>query len=127
MATNTRMYKQEMNAVATGIVLIASDSIVGGFDDKRLGRKNKVKVRCFPGATINNVLLFETIIREKPDYIILHVSTTITKTLEVILNELMELIFEKTLPSCIIIISEPTIRLDSAKASLLIKHINEKL
>ena len=48
---------------------------------------------------------------------------------EVILNELMELKshIENTLPSCVLIISEPTIRLDSAKASLTIKHINEKL
>ena len=34
---------------------------------------------------------------------------------------------ENTLPSCTVIIPEPTIRLDSAKASLTIKHINEKL
>ena len=33
---------------------------------------------------------------------------------------------ENTLPSCTVIISEPTIRLDSAKG-LTIKHINEKL
>ena len=88
-----------MNAVAmethkwpTGTVLIVSDSICGGLDEKRLSRKDKIKVRCFPGGTINNnVSLFKIDIREKPDYVILHVTTNdaITKTSEVILNELM--------------------------------------
>ena len=116
----------------TGTVLIASDTICGGLDKKRLSRKNKVKVRCFPGATINNMFHYlKPLLEKKLDYRILHVSTNdaITKTSEVILNELMELKLhiENMLPSCVVIISQPTIRLDSAKASLTIKHINEKL
>ena len=76
----------------TGTVLIASDSICGGLDEKRLSRKDKVQVRCFPGATINNMFYYLKPLLEKPAYVILHVSTNdaIIKTSEVILDEVME-------------------------------------
>ena len=69
------------------------------------------------------------LLEKKPDYVILHVSTNdaITKTSEVKWINGIKVAIENTLPSCVVIISEPTIRLDSAKASLTIKHINEKL
>ena len=69
------------------------------------------------------------LLEKKPDYINVSTNDIITKTSDIILNELMELKFhiENTLPSCTVIISEPTIRLDNAKASLTIKYINEKL
>ena len=122
----------QTNKWPAGTILIASDSICGGLDEKRLSKNNKAKVRCFPGATINNMFYYlKPLLQKKPDYIILHVSTNdvITKTSDIILNELMELQshIENTLPSCTVIISEPTIRLDIAKASLTIKQINEKL
>ena len=69
LKTKTQETSRETNQThkwPAGTVLIASDSICGGLDEKRLSRNNKAKVRCFPGATINkHVLLFETIIREK--------------------------------------------------------------
>ena len=86
-------------------VLIASVSICGGLDEKRLSKNNTAKVRCFPGATINNMFYYtKPLLEKKPDYIILHVSTNdaITKTSDIILNELMELKshIENTLLSC---------------------------
>ena len=141
-----RMKTREMNAVAmethkwpTETVLIVSDSICCDLDEKRLSRKNKVKVRCFPGASISNMFHYlKPLLEKKPDYVIASLVETcrsarlngaITKTSEVVLNELMEVKWhiENTLSSCVVIISEPTIRLDCAKASLAIKDMNEKL
>ena len=117
LKTKTQETSTESNQThkgPAGIVLIASDSICGGLDEKRLSKNNKAKVRCFPGATINNMFYYlTTLLEKKPDYIILHVSTNaITKTSDIILNELMALKshIENTLPSCTVIISEPTIK-----------------
>ena len=71
-------------------------------------------------------------LREKqPDYIILHISTNgaVTKTSESILTELLQLklYVETTLPSYVVIISEPILRLDNAKANFTIKHLSDKL
>ena len=46
----------------TGTILIASDSICNNLDKRRISRNNRVKVRCFPGAKINDVSLFRTTI-----------------------------------------------------------------
>ena len=63
----------------------------------------------------------------QPDYIILHISTNdaVTKTSESILTELLYV--ETTLPSCVVIISKPILRLDNAKANYTIKHLSDKL
>ena len=74
---------------------------------------NKVKVKCFPGATINNVFHYlKPLLEKKPDYVSLHVSTNdaITKTLME-----LKLHIENTLPSCVVIILEPTNKILTAQ------------
>ena len=115
-----------------GTILIASDSMCNNLDEKRLSRNNRVKVRCFSGAKINDMYHYlEPLLQKQPDYVILHVSTNdaIMKTSESILTELLQLKthIESTLPSCVVIISEPIIRMDNAKASFTIKNLIEKL
>ena len=111
----------QINKWLTGTILIASDSICNKLDEKRLCRNNRVKVRSFPGATINDMYYnLKPLLEKQPDYVILHVSTNdaISKTSDVILIDLLSLkiYIESTLPSCVVIISEPTIRYDNAKA-----------
>ena len=116
----------------SGTILIAADSICNKLDEKRLSRNNRVKVRSFPGATINDMYSYiKPLLEKQPDYIILHISTNdaVTKTSESILTELLQLklYVETTLPSCVVIISEPILRLDNAKANFTIKHLSDKL
>ena len=123
---------QNVRKWSTGTVLIAADSICNNLDEKRIGRNNRVKVRCFPGATINDMYHYlQPLLDKQPDHIILHISTNdaILKTSEEILTDLLQLKshIESTLPSCNVIISEPIMRCDNGKANITIKHLIEKL
>ena len=72
----------------------------------------------------------ERLLQKQPDYVILHVSTNDDmKTSEYILTGRLQLKtnIESTLPSCILIISEPIIRIDNAKTSFTIKNLIDKL
>ena len=66
-----------------------------------------------------------------PKYIILHVATNdcTKKTSDEILKELEKLkcYIEKSLPSCNVIISLPTIRTDDKKANTILTNLNYKL
>ena len=97
------------------------DSMLQGLDERRLGRnKNNVKVRCFPGAQIDDNMYSycKPIILKQPSYIILHVGTndsndfTSRKLIEKIVN--LKVFIESELPTCKIIISTPIRRTDKA-------------
>ena len=108
---------------------IMGDSIVNGLDGRRLDRNGiKVKVRCFPGASISDMHDYcRPIIKKKPSYIILHVGTNDANeySSREILNKLLNIksFIESELPTCKIIISTPTYRNDNAKCGLTIKHL----
>ena len=117
----------------TNTLLIASDSILNNIDEKRLNKYNfKTKVRCFPGSTISDIHNYLIpLLKKEPGHILLHVGTNdaTTKSSERILDELLQLknFIQSKLPASVVIISEPTVCIDNAKASLTIHRLTEKL
>ena len=106
------------------------DSMLEGLDERR--NKNNVKVRCFPGAQIDDMYSYcKPIIIKQPSYIILHVGTndsndfTSRKLLEKIVN--LKVFIVSELPTSKIIISTPIRRTDKAKCTLAINHLNDHL
>ena len=104
--------------------VIADDSIINGIREERLSGKNGVvKVRNFPGATIEDMQHNLVPILEKNlCHLILHVETNNAEscTSRELLDKLLKLksfISEKC-PQCPTIFSTPIIRSDKAKANL---------
>ena len=76
MKDNINEISEKVIKWPAGTIVIAADSICNHLDEKRIGRDNRVKVRCFPGATINNMYYYlKPLLDKQLDYIILHVST----------------------------------------------------
>ena len=71
------------------------------------------------------------LLKKEPSVVLLHIGSNdaSSKTSEVILTELLQLKhhIESCLPSCRVIISHPTLRLDNAKAGLTITNLVKKL
>ena len=104
-------------------VLITEDSILNNLQENRLNRNFNVKVRCFPGADIDDMFDFITpLLKKAPSYIILHIGGTndaIDKSSTDILNGILKLklFIENKLPSVEVYFSCPVLRLDNSKAS----------
>ena len=113
-------------------LLITSDSTFNNLDEKRLNKHNyKTKVRCFPGSTISDMYHYITpLLKKEPDHILLHVGTndSTSMTSDTIVDELLLLkhFIQGKLPNSVIILSQPTIRHDNAKATLTINRVIEK-
>ena len=59
-----------------GTTLIMGDSILSGLRESKMSRRKTIKVRTFPGATINDMKFFVVpLLKKKPDKVIIHVST----------------------------------------------------
>ena len=113
-------------------VLVCGDSIIAGIEEKRLHRLGKVKVRCFKGATVENLHShLVPLLQKQPKTIIIHIGTNncINETSEAIMFRIDELVkfVKRKLPQCTVIMSTPTIRLDLAKATLTTKRLSEKI
>ena len=112
---------------------VIGDSIIQGLDERRLGKNNKnVKVRCFPGSTIDDMFhCCKPITKKNPSFIILHVVTNDADkyTSREILKTLLSLksFIQSELSTCKIILSTPTFRIDKGKCAVLIKHFNKQL
>ena len=113
--------------------VIAGDSIINGIREERLsGKYGVVKVRNFPGATIEDMQHnLVPILERNPCRLILHVGTNNAEscTSREILDKLLKLktfISEKC-PQCHTIFSTPTIRLDKAKANLTVRQLTNHL
>ena len=113
-----------------GTYLIIGDSLLSGVEESRLGKK--IKIRCHPGACINDIYSYAVpLLGKKPDGIILMVGTndSVNKCSQKILNELLELkkwIIGK-LPGADVVFSCPTLRHDNQKARLTIIQLRNKL
>ena len=59
-----------------GTTLITGDSILYGIDEKKICQNGSVKVRVFPGATIEDLkdCYIKPLLRKQPSKVILHVS-----------------------------------------------------
>ena len=114
--------------------VITGDSIINGIRDERLsGKYGVIKVRNFPGATIEDMQhnLFPKLERN-PCCFILHVETNNAEscTSREILDKLLEIktfITEKS-PQCqTIFFSTPTIQSEKAKANLTLRQLTNHL
>ena len=93
-------------------MLVVGDSILYGIEEKRLSSKVQVKVRSFPGATIEDMHSYLLpLIDKSPSVIILHIGTnnSPTSTSREILDKLigLKLCIAEKLPNCKIIFSTP--------------------
>ena len=113
--------------------LIVGDSMISGIDQQRLSVKGRiVKVRSFPGATINDMYDYiRPLLKKAPDNVILHVGTNDApnNTSRAILDNLLSLksFIEKMLPQSKVCISNLVQRTDNAKATLTVNKVNEHL
>ena len=86
----------------------------------------KVKVKSFPGATIEDMYDYiKPLLKKCPKNIVLHIRTnnTVNETSRISLKAFVE----KALPYCNFCISNLTLRTDNAKASLTVNNVNQHL
>ena len=115
-----------------GTILIAADSMLWGVDEKRLSKKNIVKVRPFSGARVTDMNDYlKPLLKKHPSKIILHVGTNdaADRSSRAILDDLLKLKhnIKSALPQSKVIISCPINRNDNGKASLTIRRLNHHL
>ena len=132
---NSKFSKSENNNLwPENTVLITGDSMSFGLDEKRLSRRYNVKVRCHPGACLKDMYdHLNPYLRKQPKFIILHIATNDAsikeKTSDIIVEEILELKrhIEEILPTAVVFISCPIIRLDNGLANLKLIHVKKKL
>ena len=126
--SNENLQKWSRNAV-----LIVGDSMLSGIDERRISKRDrKIKVKNFPGATIDGMYDYiKPLVKKCPDDIILHVGTnnTVNELSKVVLGKLLDLkkFIEKTLPESNVVISNLITRTDNGKASLTVTKRNDHL
>ena len=114
-------------------ILIAGDSMINGINEKRISTHFKsVKVRCFSGATIDNMYFnLIPLLRKKPVALVLHVGTnnSSNETSFQIYDKLLNLVhfIKENNPNCHVVLSSPIDRFDDGIASLTIKRLNSLL
>ena len=113
--------------------LIVGDSIINGVLEEGLcGGGRNVKVRNFPGATVDDLNHhIIPLLQKKPSHIIVHAGTNDAyhSTSREILNNLLssKLLTQEKLPDCKVIISRPTLRSDNGKATLMVNQLTNHL
>ena len=113
--------------------VIFGDSIINGIREEHLsGKYGVVKVRNFPGATLEDMQHnLVPILEGNPCRLILHVGTTNAEycTSREILDKLLKLkiFISQKCPRCQTIFSTPTIRSDKAKANLTVRQLTNHL
>ena len=107
-----------------GTTLIMGDSILAGLREYKMLRKKLIKVRTFPGATVNDLTLFAVpLLKKKPDKVIVHhVGTNDAPHFtpdEMFRNmKKLRLLIQKMVPSAKIIILSPVLRVDKANSDI---------
>ena len=90
-----------------------------------------VKVRAFNGANIEDMYSYvKPLLKKELSHVLLHVGTNDAPflTSELRLNEILRLkLIEKSAENVKVIISQPIIRADNAKAQMKINNLNSKL
>ena len=111
--------------------IICGDSILNGVDGDGIStKKNRTIVRCFPGATSDDMKDFvKPLAKKKPDKMILHVGTNdifkeinTIENLSIILAEI-----RKESPNTEIFVSNLCIRQDKPNVSKYINDLNNRL
>ena len=107
--------------------------MINGINKKRISTNFKsVKVRCFSGATIDDMYFnLIPLLRKKPAALVLHVGTnnSSNETSFQIYDKLLNLVHfvKENDPNCHVVLSSPIDRLDDGKAALTIKRLNSLL
>ena len=115
-------------------ILVAGDSLVQNLDERRLGKsKYNVKVRSFPGGTINDMYYYlYPLLRKEPEFLILQTASNDCSfsTTDTVLNDLILLKqhIEVAVPGITVIISEPIMRYDDdAMACFRVRNLIKKI
>ena len=111
-------------------VLIAGDSILHGIDERKL--KRNIKVRVFPGSTIEELKIYLTpLLYKKPKTIIIHIATNNCKynNSMQIKEKYIDLInhIKEITPDSKVVCSSLIQRYDDAKAQMTVNMANKKL
>ena len=111
--------------------VLMGDSILNGVIERNFSNDRSVKVRKFPGATVDDLRHHALpIIRKQPKYIIIHTGTNdaVKFTSRDILNKLLQVksFIQEKLPDAEII-STPTLRSDNGKAALTVRQLTNHL
>ena len=126
--SNENIHKWDRNTT-----LIVDDSILSGIEERRISnRDKKIKVKNFPGATIDDMYDYiKPLLRKCPDSIILHVGTnkTVNEPSKMVLDKLLNLkkFIKHTLSESNVVIFNLITRTDNVKASLTGIKTNEHL
>ena len=108
------------------------DSILNGLIEEILFKQHNVRIRKFPGATVDDLNCHvHVILRKKPKHIIVHIGTNdaTRSTSREILDKLLKLktLIKETLPETEVTFSTPTIRSDNGKAALTVRNLCDHL
>ena len=107
--------------------VLMGDSILNGVIERNLSNDRSVKVRKFPGATVDDLRYHALSII----HLIIHAGTNgaVKFTSRDILNKLLQLksFIQEKLPDAEIIVSTPTLRSDNGKAALTIRQLTNYL
>ena len=101
-------------------LLCVSDSIMN--NEKRLSRKFNMKIRCFSGATVDDMFDYITPrLNKEPGHVLLHTVRNNCKhnTSDEIITKILKLKkqIEAVQPNATVIISQPIVRIDDSKAT----------
>ena len=105
-----------------GTTLIIGDSILSSLREYKMSKRKTIKIRTFPGATIDDMKLFIiSHLRKSPGKIVLHVETNDAPhaTPKEMFNAIKDLksFIQKYAPESKKIISTPMLRVDKANAN----------
>ena len=120
--------KTSNDIYSPGTCVIRGDSILNGLIEENLSKQHNVRIRKFPGATVDDLNYHvHPILRKKPNYIIIHIGTNNAthSIFREILDKLLKLktLIKETLPETEVTFSAPTIRSDNGKAALTVKNL----
>ena len=118
----------DQDIYSPGTCVIIGDSILNGLIEENLSKQHNVRIRKFPGATVDDLNYHvHPILRKKPKHIIIHIGTNDAthSTSREILDKLLKLktLIKETLPETEVTFSTPTIRSDNGKAALTVRNL----
>ena len=114
-------------------ILIVGDSIISGVLEEGLcGGGRNVKVRNFPGTTVDDLNHhIIPLLQENPSHIIVHAESndSYNSTSREILNKFLnfKLLQQEKLPDCKVYILTPRLRSDNGKATLTVNQLTKHL
>ena len=115
-----------------GTTLITGDSILNNIQEDRISKNRRVKVRAFPGATIEDMYDYLTpLLKKEPSNIILHVGSnnSTSEDPQTIFDKLLllKMHIQVILPNTVIWLSTPTLRMDNPKAGFVLRQVADKM